>query len=29
VFSDPRTWEKKVTVSPNGSSVVNFTISEK
>ena len=29
VFSDPRTWEKKVTVSPNGTSVVNFTISEK
>jgi hypothetical protein len=29
VFSDPRTWEKKVTVSPNGGAVVNFTISEK
>ena len=29
VFSDPRTWEKKVSVSPNGSSVVNFTLSEK
>ncbi len=29
VFSDPRTWEKKVTISPNSSSVVNFTITEK
>ena len=29
VFSEPRTWEKRVTVSPDGSSVVNFTISEK
>lgn len=29
VFSDPRTWEKKVTVSPSGSAVVNFTISQK
>jgi hypothetical protein len=29
VFSEPRTWEKKVTLSPNGTAVVNFTISEK
>ena len=29
VFSDPRVWEKKVTVGPDGSSVVNFTLSEK
>jgi hypothetical protein len=29
VFSEPRTWEKKVSVSPDGTSVVNFTISEK
>ena len=29
VFSEPRTWEKKVTVSANGTAVVNFAISEK
>ncbi len=29
VFSDPRTWQKNVTVTPDGSSVVDFTISEK
>lgn len=29
VFNDPRTWEKKVSVGPDGSAVVNFTISEK
>jgi hypothetical protein len=29
VFSDPKTWEKKATVSPNSAAVVNFTISAK
>lgn len=29
IFTDPRTWEKKVTVAPNGNSEVNFTLSEK
>jgi hypothetical protein len=29
LFSDPRTWEKKVTVSENGAAVVNFTIPGK
>lgn len=29
VFSEPRTWEKKVSVRPNSSAVVNFVISEK
>ncbi|HTM87313.1 MAG TPA: hypothetical protein VL155_03870 [Terriglobales bacterium] len=29
LFTDPRTWEKKVTVTPNGSSEVDFTLSEK
>ncbi|MBV9573458.1 MAG: hypothetical protein JOY93_05350 [Acidobacteriales bacterium] len=29
VFSDPKTWEKKVTVASGGNSAVNFTLSEK
>jgi hypothetical protein len=29
VFSEPRTWEKKVSVHPNSSAVLNFVISEK
>lgn len=29
IFTGPRTWEKKVTVAPNGSSEVDFTLSEK
>jgi hypothetical protein len=29
VFTDPKTLEKKVTVSANGNSAVNFTLSEK
>lgn len=29
VFGPPRTWEKKVTVRPNGNAVVNFVLSEK
>jgi hypothetical protein len=29
VFSEPRTWEKKVSVRPNSSAVLNFVISEK
>jgi len=29
VFSDPKTWEKSVTVAPDGSAVVNFVLSEK
>jgi hypothetical protein len=29
VFTEPRTWDKPVTVSSSGSSVVNFTLSEK
>jgi hypothetical protein len=29
VFSEPRTWEKKVSVRPNSSAVVNFVIAEK
>lgn len=29
LFSEPKTWEKKVTVSANGKAVVNFTIAEK
>jgi len=29
IFTEPKTWEKKVSVAPNGTSVVNFTISEK
>lgn len=29
IFTEPRTWEQKVTVTPNGSSEVNFTLSEK
>ncbi len=29
IFSEPRTWEKKVSVGPDSTSVVNFTISEK
>lgn len=29
VFSEPRTWEKKVSVSANGASTVNFVLSEK
>jgi hypothetical protein len=28
-FSDPQTWEKKVTVAPNGRSSVEFTISDR
>jgi hypothetical protein len=27
-FTDPQTWEKKVTVAPNGRSTIDFTISE-
>ncbi len=29
MFSDPKTWDKSVTVSPNGSSTVDFVISNK
>lgn len=29
VFSQPKTWEKSVTVGPNGASTVNFVISNK
>lgn len=29
VFTAPRTWEKKVTVSPDGTTLVNFLIGEK
>jgi hypothetical protein len=29
IYSEPRTWEKRVSVSGNGNSVVNFSISEK
>lgn len=29
VFSEPRTWDKQVSVSGGGTSVVNFTLSEK
>jgi hypothetical protein len=29
VFSEPKTWERRVAVSPDEQSVVNFTISEK
>jgi hypothetical protein len=29
VFSEPRSWEKKVSVRPNSAAVVNFMISEK
>ncbi len=29
IFTEPRTWEKSVGVEPNGTSVVNFVISEK
>lgn len=29
VFSDPRTWEKKVSVDANSASTVNFVLSEK
>jgi len=29
VFTQPREWEKKVSVDPNGSATVNFIISEK
>jgi len=28
VFSDPRTWDKQVDVSANGSAVVNFSLSD-
>ena len=29
VFSEPRTWEKSISVDPNGTAVVNFVISDK
>ena len=29
VFSDPKTWEEKITVNPDENSVVNFVLSEK
>jgi len=29
IFSEPRTWEKNVSVEPNGGAVVNFVISDK
>jgi hypothetical protein len=29
VFSDPKTWEKQITVSPDATAVVNFVLSEK
>jgi hypothetical protein len=29
IFTEPRTWEKSVGVEPNGTTVVNFVISEK
>jgi hypothetical protein len=29
VFSEPKTWEKEVTVNPNAATAVNFTITEK
>jgi len=29
IFSDPKTWEKKVVVNPNESAVVNFVVGEK
>ena len=29
IFSEPRTWEKSVSLEPNGAVEVNFAISEK
>ncbi len=29
IFSDPRTWEKPVSVGQNGTAVVNFVLSER
>jgi hypothetical protein len=29
VFSEPRTWEEKVTVGKNGAAVVNFVLADK
>jgi hypothetical protein len=29
IFTEPRTWEKSVSVDPNGTAVVNFVISDK
>ena len=29
IFTEPRTWEKSVSVAPNGTAVVSFVISEK
>jgi hypothetical protein len=29
IFTEPRTWEKSVSVDPNGTAAVNFVISEK
>ena len=29
IFSDPKTWEKKVTVNPNENAVVNFVLGDK
>ena len=29
IFTDPKTWEKSVTVSPNSASTINFVIGSK
>ncbi len=29
IFSEPRTWEKSISVEPNGTAAVNFVLSEK
>jgi len=29
IFTEPRTWEKSVSVNPKGTAVVNFVISDK
>jgi hypothetical protein len=28
IFSEPKTWQKEVTVSPNGTTIVDFTVGE-
>jgi hypothetical protein len=29
IFSDPKTWEKQITVSPDQTAVINFVLGEK
>lgn len=29
VFSDPKTWEKQVTVNPDETAIINFVLGEK